>query len=74
MAQNARRSWQVLSDAYRRAEQEIRALSRGATLVMLADDPAFPADVEAWCTKTETCCLTSDAGHYCATVRKEVAG
>jgi len=56
--------------------KEIRALSRGATLVMLADDPAFPADVEAWCTKTGNVLLslTSDAGHYCATVRKEVAG
>ena len=52
--------------------KEMRAMSSGDLLSMLADDPAFPADVEAWCTKTGNVLvsLTSEAGHYRATVRK----
>lgn len=56
--------------------KEIRVLARGASLVMLADDPAFPADVAAWCTKTGNVLLSliSESGHYRATVRKDSAG
>ncbi len=52
--------------------KEMRSMSSGDELCMLADDPAFPADVEAWCTKTGNVLvsLTSDSGHYRATIRK----
>ena len=52
--------------------KEMRAMSSGELLSMLADESAFPAGVEAWCTQTGDVqvSLTSAPGHFRATVRK----
>lgn len=44
----------------------------GDVIVVLADDKAFPADIQAWCKKTrhELLSLGNDPGCYRATVRK----
>lgn len=51
----------------------IRGVEIGAGLSVLADDRAFPSDVEAWCKKTGNALvsLESKSGHYEATIRRE---
>ena len=54
--------------------REIRALSNGDTIEILANDRAFPADVTAWCKKTSHVLESLepvDDGHR-ALVRKSV--
>ena len=50
----------------------IRAVGDGDTIEIIADDRAFPADVAAWCRKTNNALVTLDTradGHF-AVVRK----
>jgi tRNA 2-thiouridine synthesizing protein A len=49
-----------------------RDLTRGDLLVVLSDDPAFSADVDAWCRKTrnELVSLCDRGSHVEAEVRR----
>jgi TusA-related sulfurtransferase len=50
----------------------LRDAPPGDTLLVQADDRAFPEDVRAWCTKTghELSSLESKPGYYEAVVKK----
>ena len=50
----------------------LRELSTGQTLLVQADDRAFPEDVRAWCRKMnhELVSLDSKAGFYEAQIKK----
>jgi len=50
----------------------VRSRSPGETQVVVADDRAFPGDVEAWCRKTgnELVSLRDKGGYFEATVRR----
>lgn len=52
--------------------REAKVASDGEEIVILADDQAFPADVEAWCkkTKNELIELGPHEGCFRAVVRK----
>lgn len=53
----------------------IRGLADGDTIEIIADDRAFPADVAAWCRKTNNALVVLDTrtdGHF-AIVRKGTA-
>lgn len=54
----------------------MRALSEGESLEVIADDRAFPADVAAWCKKTQNTLISLDKkpeGHI-AVVKKGAGG
>jgi TusA-related sulfurtransferase len=50
----------------------IRAVGDGETIEILADDRAFPADVAAWCRKTNNTLLSMDrrADAHVAIIKK----
>jgi TusA-related sulfurtransferase len=50
----------------------LRDAGAGSSLIVQADDRAFPEDVRAWCRKTgnELVSLDSKPGYYEATIRK----
>jgi TusA-related sulfurtransferase len=50
----------------------IRAVGDGETIEILADDRAFPADVAAWCRKTNNTLMSMDrrADAHVAIVKK----
>jgi TusA-related sulfurtransferase len=50
----------------------VRALESGHSLVVMADDRAFPEDIRAWCSKMghELVSLESKQGFYEAVVKK----
>lgn len=52
--------------------KEIRTLKPGEEVSLLADDPAFPADVEAWCNKTKHLLVSLEpaGGAFRATIRR----
>jgi len=52
--------------------RESKQASIGASILVLADDNAFPEDVKAWCrkTKNELLSLESEGSTYRAVVRK----
>lgn len=51
----------------------IRAVDVGAALSVLADDRAFPSDVEAWCKKTGNALVSLEqkSDHFEAQIRRE---
>jgi len=55
--------------------REMRTLAVGETVEIIADDRAFPADVTAWCKKTENALLQlrTDGDAHIAVVRKAAA-
>jgi TusA-related sulfurtransferase len=52
--------------------REIKQAAAGEEVVVMADDRAFPSDVEAWCrqTKNELVAVGPEDGYFRATVRK----
>lgn len=54
------------------AARAVRGIARGETVVIRADDRAFPRDIEAWCKKTENelVSLEEKPGFHEATVRR----
>ncbi len=50
----------------------IRAADAGEQVAVLADDRAFPQDLEAWCRKTgnELVSVSSETGYFEAKVRR----
>jgi TusA-related sulfurtransferase len=53
----------------------VRAIGDGDTVEIIADDRAFPADVAAWCRKTNNALLSLDkrADAHVAVIRKGAA-
>lgn len=52
--------------------REMKLAGPGEEVVVMADDRAFPADVEAWCRQTKNVLIgiAPEAGYFRATVRK----
>lgn len=50
----------------------VKDTAPGATIVIKADDRAFPEDVKAWCNKTsnELVSLAEQEGYFEATIRR----